>query len=115
MKYVKKPIVVEAFQLGVDVVPGWFYVAKLVGEDAGCEIVDIHYKTGEIGIIQSCIIYTPEGDMTANKGDFIIKGVKGEIYPCKKDIFEATYEPFEERLELIEKNLVEELIKRAQK
>lgn len=38
-------------------------------------------------------IGTLEGVMTASKGDWIIKGVKGEIYPCKPDIFEATYEP----------------------
>lgn len=38
-------------------------------------------------------IQTLEGDMIANLGDWIIKGVKGEFYPCKADIFEATYEP----------------------
>lgn len=37
-------------------------------------------------------IHTLEGDMTANKGDWIIKGVKGELYPCKPDIFAETYE-----------------------
>lgn len=37
-------------------------------------------------------IYTLEGTMSANLGDFIIKGVKGEFYPCKPDIFFATYE-----------------------
>lgn len=36
---------------------------------------------------------TPEGDMEARFGDYIIKGVKGEFYPCKPDIFEATYDP----------------------
>lgn len=40
-------------------------------------------------------IKTLEGTMTANKGDWIIKGVKGEFYPCKPDIFEATYEAVE--------------------
>jgi hypothetical protein len=39
------------------------------------------------------VIATLEGDMTASPGDWIIKGVKGEFYPCKPDIFEATYEP----------------------
>ncbi|KHQ51108.1 hypothetical protein [Mameliella alba] len=39
------------------------------------------------------IIPTPEGDMKALPGDWIIKGVKGEFYPCKNDIFERTYEP----------------------
>ena len=37
-------------------------------------------------------IYTLEGTMTASLGDYIIKGIKGEFYPCKPDIFEATYE-----------------------
>ena len=39
------------------------------------------------------VISTLEGDMIANPGDWIITGVKGERYPCKPDIFEATYEP----------------------
>lgn len=38
-------------------------------------------------------IRTLEGTMTASEGDWIIRGVKGELYPCKPDIFEATYEP----------------------
>jgi len=38
-------------------------------------------------------IPTLEGIMTASKGDWVIKGVKGEVYPCKPDIFAATYEP----------------------
>jgi len=42
-------------------------------------------------------IQTLEGEMTANLGDWIIKGVKGEFYPCKSDIFEATYEPVEDQ------------------
>jgi hypothetical protein len=42
------------------------------------------------------VIQTPEGNMTAALGDWIIKGVKGEFYPCKPDIFEETYERVEE-------------------
>ena len=38
------------------------------------------------------VIHTLEGDMRADPGDWIITGVKGERYPCKPDIFEATYE-----------------------
>ena len=41
------------------------------------------------------IIHTLEGDMRADYGDFIIKGIKGEFYPCKPDIFEQTYEEVE--------------------
>jgi hypothetical protein len=42
---------------------------------------------------KSVIISTLEGTMYADIGDWIIRGVKGELYPCKPDIFEATYEP----------------------
>jgi hypothetical protein len=42
------------------------------------------------------IISTLEGELKASPGDWIIKGVKGEFYPCKPDIFEATYEPVAE-------------------
>lgn len=41
-------------------------------------------------------IQTLEGVMTVSPGDYIIKGVKGEVYPCKPDIFEMTYEEVEE-------------------
>jgi len=49
----------------------------------------------EIGI-ECCHIHTLEGTMTANIGDYIIKGVNGELYPCKPDIFEKTYEKVQE-------------------
>jgi hypothetical protein len=39
------------------------------------------------------IIKTLEGDHVISPGDFLIKGIQGELYPCKPDIFEATYEP----------------------
>ena len=41
---------------------------------------------------KGCLIKTKEGDMLAEDGDWIIRGVKGEFYPCKPDIFEQTYE-----------------------
>lgn len=48
------------------------------------------YKTDK-----EIIIHTLEGDMKANIGDWIIKGINGELYPCKPDVFEKTYEPIE--------------------
>lgn len=42
------------------------------------------------------VISTLEGDMTARLGDWVIKGISGEFYPCKPDIFEATYEVVED-------------------
>lgn len=41
-------------------------------------------------------IHTLEGDMSADAGDYIITGIKGEQYPCKPDVFRKTYEPIEE-------------------
>lgn len=71
-KFVKKPIVVEAFQFCVDDIPDWFK-AK--------------YITFDNGDFTACI-ETLEGDMLFHGGDYVIKGVEGELYPCRKDIFE---------------------------
>lgn len=51
---------------------------------SGCD-----HEVDEFGALY---INTLEGTMMANNGDYIIRGVKGEYYPCKPDIFEATYE-----------------------
>lgn len=79
-KYRKKPVVIEAMQLKV----GTSFRSIL--EFAGDNRAVYKNEKGEV------IIRTLEGDMKANVGDYIIKGVQGEIYPCKPDIFEATYE-----------------------
>ena len=77
-KYVKRPVVIEAVQWTGDNVDE---VKKFVG-------VDAEYLENKNVIL----IHTLEGLMTANVKDFIIKGVKGEFYPCKYDIFCETYE-----------------------
>lgn len=84
MKYRKKPVIIEAFQLGVDNIPDWF-MQKVKSND-------IVLICNQVGSVQCCHIKTLEGIMIADLNDFIIKGVKGELYPCKPDIFEATYE-----------------------
>lgn len=53
---------------------------------------DISIRLKEEGTL---LIRTLEGDHIASVGDYIIKGIKGEIYPCKPDIFEKTYEEVE--------------------
>lgn len=78
-KYVKKPIPIEAFKFMYEDEPIWFVNA-------------ISKKQIVIDLMHRCIIKTLEGNMTAEAGDFIIKGIEGEIYPCKKDIFIKTYE-----------------------
>ena len=88
MKFRKKPVVVEAIQWNgknFDEISNFiqdFHGHKKVYEDAE----EAALKSGEY------YISTLEGIMTANAGDWIIKGVKGEFYPCKPDIFEKTYE-----------------------
>lgn len=78
MKWIKKPIPVEAFKYNIDSRPDWF-------QDEVTKNNIITYPD------DSCYIKTLEGDMKATKGDYIIKGIRGEIYPCKADIFEASY------------------------
>lgn len=85
-KFVKKAVEVEAFRLGYDVEPKWF-----IENDRVCNFIEEKCINGHV----SCDLETLEGTMRANKGDYIIQGVKGEIYPCKADIFEMTYEKVE--------------------
>lgn len=85
MKYKKKPVVVEAIQYdGTD--------------DSYNE--GLCFTNGDLlwhKELKCPIIETLEGNMTVNIGDYIIKGVQGEFYPCKPDIFEKTYEVYEEQ------------------
>lgn len=89
MKYRKKPVVIEAFQLkeGQVEFPGWFQAPYGRGE--------IIEDSDPFTLRRIFGIKTLEGIMRAGDGDWIIKGVKNEIYPCKPDIFEATYEAVE--------------------
>lgn len=85
-KYRKKPVVIEAMQL--DTSPASLHDCMEFIESAGGKVaVDFENKTHYLEIA------TLEGAMKASVDDWIIKGVKGEFYPCKPDIFAATYEP----------------------
>ena len=84
MRYRKKPVEIEAMQLT---------------ENNTCDVLTFCNSCGDIvasnedGTIS---IKTLEGTMVANIGDYVIKGVAGEFYPCKPDIFEATYDIVED-------------------
>lgn len=83
MKYRKKPVVIEAMKLEhKNIKPIWEWMGPAYTS---------HATTGDDQTL-SLRIKTLEGEMLAWEGDWIIKGVKGEFYPCKPDIFEATYE-----------------------
>ena len=89
MKYKKKPIVIEAYQPYHGEMPEWFEDALY--NKTICElVVSEHNSSGSFDI------FTLEGTMHANPEDYIICGINGEIYPCKPDIFEKTYERVEE-------------------
>jgi hypothetical protein len=88
MKFRKKPVVIEAFRFYVDPMPDWF-MDKVSSLDV--ILHNCNYLRYEIDEAY-CEIQTLEGTMVGNGGDYIIKGVQGEIYPCKPDIFKATYE-----------------------
>lgn len=78
-KYRKKPVTIEAIQwLGTNLLE----IDDFVGGSIANKGITL-------------VIHTLEGDMEASIGDYIIKGVKGEFYPCKPDIFLATYEEVE--------------------
>ena len=88
MKYRKKTVVVEAFRLGIDYIPDWFMDKVSTNE------VMLHGKSEAFNFVPdtNADIHTLEGVMHADYGDYVIQGVSGEIYPCKPDIFEKTYE-----------------------
>ena len=88
MKYRKKPVVIDAFRLNSRglVEEDWFW-------DAVSEGTIVTYYFGKFHPVDAyCGIKTLEGTMIAYTGDYIIRGINGEIYPCKPDIFEKTYE-----------------------
>lgn len=91
MKFRKKPVVIDAWQWdgrSEEGAPGWFVEGRK------------NVFSGKPGSIlrnyNQLQILTLEGMMYASTGDWIIRGVKGEIYPCKPAIFAQTYEPVEE-------------------
>ena len=87
MKFRKKPVVIEAMQWkgGGDVfadIDDWMgYTSTLWFHEDNPDVL---------------VIPTLEGDMKASIGDWVIKGLKGEFYPCKPDIFELTYERYDQ-------------------
>lgn len=90
MKYRKKPVVIEAIQF--DNI-NYEEICAFVGMALLREIEsETAYQAGVAPPVLSVTIPTLEGNMKAMPGDWIIKGVNGEFYPCKPDIFEKTYE-----------------------
>lgn len=83
-QYRKKPVVIEAFQ---------FQDRSNTSADVPTWFVDAVLDRRVVAFPEHIEIHTLEGVMRAYAGEWIICGVKGELYPCKPDIFAATYEP----------------------
>lgn len=85
----KKPVVIEAHRIG-DPWPDSFWQNVVDNQ------IVLHLEKLRGDVIGHVEIKTLEGVMRGEAGDWIIRGVKGELYPCKPDIFAATYEPVED-------------------
>ena len=87
--YKKKPVEIEAVQFTGH---NFDEIRAFAGDKVRFDYHDTAWEVGKGPVIASAVIDTLEGSMRASKGDYIIKGVQGEFYPCKPDIFEQTYE-----------------------
>ena len=89
-KYTKKPVTIEAIQWtkeNLDIALAW-----IPSELFKIEVLGMEDSNDSLQWTHEYYIKTLEGDMKITEGDFIIKGVKGEFYPCKPYIFYATYD-----------------------
>ena len=84
MRVIKKSIEVEAWQLNFE--------DTLKGEEPEWVLEAMNKDRLEYTIVGTWLVRTLEGIMKAREGDYLIRGVRGEIYPCMKSIFEETYE-----------------------
>ena len=92
-KFRKRPVVIEAIQVTDD------NLTELLGMDRSDGALTVYCQTVGDAVTNRVAwveIATLEGAMRAERGDWIITGVQGERYPCKPDIFAATYEPVED-------------------
>lgn len=99
MKYRKRPVVIEAFQMTMERRqdnkdwPEWLNDAWQKEHDEAGAVYPKDFPKSDC--TDELCINTMEGVHTVSFGDYIIQGVKGELYPCKPDIFEMTYEAVE--------------------
>jgi hypothetical protein len=91
-RFRKKPIVIEAIQFTQEMYDLGGSISNAI-EGVICDSVEYGNGMKEPPTAYGFSVQTLEGNMKVNIGDWIITGIKGEKYPCKPDIFEATYEP----------------------
>lgn len=89
MKFVTKPCEIEAIQWTDNTTE----ILEFCEEHASYDVNDAAWQVGKGAPVEYLTIHTLEGDVQAQRNDFIIKGTHGEFYPCKPDIFMTKYEP----------------------
>ena len=94
MKYKTKPCEIDAIQWNGRNLEE---IKDFVGDSLVYNICDTAWEVGKGIPHVNMIIKTLEGNMFASVGDYIIKGLRGEFYPCKPDVFEKKYEPIEQK------------------
>lgn len=97
MKFRKKPVVIDA-----ELFDGSFESANRISVLYGRHNVSPALTNGNFN--KKLVCHTLEGDIFAQAGDYIIKGIKGEVYPCKPDIFNATYSADEDESQYLYEN-----------
>jgi len=103
-RFRKIPVEIEAIQFTRETAreclkqcPRLYYAITFKGNRDKTATIHFVNKVNDLGIPANAqfVIQTLEGNMNVSEGDWIIKGVNGEFYPCKPDIFAMTYEPVE--------------------
>ncbi len=96
-KYRKKPVVIEAFKYDGDLkgADGKYYVPDWVVQAFDEGVLFYKLQLSPLHLPYELCIKTLEGNLQVSVGDYIIRGVNGELYPCKPDIFAKTYEEVE--------------------
>lgn len=87
-KYKTKPCEIEAIQWKDNTTE----IKEFCGKNCTYSVCDTAWEVGKGTPIETLVIHTLEGDMIASRNDYIIKGLRGEFYPCKPDVFEQKYE-----------------------
>jgi hypothetical protein len=99
-KYRKKPVIIDAVEYAPGMEDGFVREGLYYDREANPEYFDENGKLNGPGPCAPAL-RTLEGHHMISEGDFIITGIKGERYPCKPDIFHATYEPVEEKVSVV--------------
>ncbi len=93
MVYAKEKKHFEAFRYGFEKKPEWFL--DIVSKCMVSVIHEVHNEDGSLKEESFCYLLAPKTEMTCNFGNYVIKGTRGELYPCDYETFKLSYKPIE--------------------